>query len=306
MNRQTALYKLLLEIFTPQQFVAFVRMSLGEASLAHNLPGTSIAPATFFFEAGEALRRHGLINKLFFEELIKERFAYVTRICEVAAAYGVVAEPRCGVASSEPEPGPRRTEPALVLVLAANPDLSRPLAVGKEFRRVQTVLERGKERNSYRVDQCPDLHLHEVTRHLRLHEPTVVHFSGHGNPDGSLLMLDHNEREISVASQSMVPILGRYREQLALVVLNACYSRTLADALIETGIRCTIGMTQAVDDECAILFSQVFYQALFDGAVVDEAFDEARLIVGGRFPDHTNLMAIRFAPGVDKRTFKVC
>ena len=67
-NPETALYNLLLELFTPRSFASFARR-VGGAKLAHSLPGSGVPPATFMDEAVAALRRRGQIGPSLFTEM---------------------------------------------------------------------------------------------------------------------------------------------------------------------------------------------------------------------------------------------
>jgi hypothetical protein len=94
-------------------------------------------------------------------------------------------------------------------------------------------------------------------------------------------------------------MLERYSEGIAFTVLNACYSEVLVDVLLTRGIRCAVGMAREVDDAAAILFSQVFYKAVFDGASVDDAFHDAKSTVYSRYRGEAEVPVLRCAAGTD-------
>ncbi len=58
------------------------------------------------------------------------------------------------------------------------------------------------------------------------------------------------------------------------VVLNACYSKVQAEA-IARHIPHVAGMSQAIDDQAAIVFSTAFYDALGAGENVPFAYEYA-------------------------------
>ena len=65
------------------------------------------------------------------------------------------------------------------------------------------------------------------------------------------------------------------KDNIRLVMLNACYSRPQAEAVVEF-IDCAVGMKKAIGDQAAIVFAASFYRALGFGRSVKEAFDQGR------------------------------
>ncbi len=64
-------------------------------------------------------------------------------------------------------------------------------------------------------------------------------------------------------------------DNIELIVFNACYSRGQAEAVAQH-INAAIGMTTAIGDEAARVFSAQFYSALSFGKSVRRAFEQAR------------------------------
>jgi hypothetical protein len=65
----------------------------------------------------------------------------------------------------------------------------------------------------------------------------------------------------------LVNLFRTLRDNIRVVVLNACYSRPQAEAIIRQ-IDCAIGMMGSVGDEAS------FYRAIGFGRSVKEAFDQ--------------------------------
>lgn len=118
----------------------------------------------------------------------------------------------------------------------------------------------------------------------------IVHIAGHGEPGGGggLVMSDGSflgPREI-----------GQMRTVPELVFVNCCYlakrdepgteparaldlpafAASVADALIEAGVRCVVAAGWAVDDDAAAVFARVLYRELLDGRPFIEAVAQAR------------------------------
>jgi hypothetical protein len=58
-------------------------------------------------------------------------------------------------------------------------------------------------------------------------------------------------------------------------------------------------MDDAVSDDAAILFSQTFYGALFDGASVAESFATSFAAVAARYQDETHVPNLKVKAGID-------
>ena len=107
---------------------------------------------------------------------------------------------------------------------------------------------------------------------LRQFEPTVIHFSGHGCPDGIRMRSDGDHRHV-VSGEALAQTLdGR---GVDLVILNACYSEVQALAL-KAKVGSVIGTRDALDDEAAIRFSSTFYRVLLHGGTLAEALRDGR------------------------------
>jgi hypothetical protein len=95
-------------------------------------------------------------------------------------------------------------------------------------------------------------------------------------------------------------LLTTLKDNIRIVVLNACYSRPQAEAIVET-IDCAAGMKKAIGDDAAIVFASSFYRALGFGRSVQEAFDQGRtaLLLNGIPEANTPDLLVR--NGVDPK-----
>ena len=102
----------------------------------------------------------------------------------------------------------------------------------------------------------------------------VVHFSGHGEPDG-LALEDELGRTDFVTADELVDI---FRDRpVRLVVLNACRTDAIARRLHqEAGVPAVIATTDSLYDDEASLFTARLYAWLARGCSVAKAFAEAR------------------------------
>ena len=90
-----------------------------------------------------------------------------------------------------------------------------------------------------------------------------MHFSGHGNPDGGLNLLDGVGLAQAVAPGALATWFAALLEadHPECVVLNACYTNETAKALV-TAVKCVVGMSRDFDDDAAIAFATGFYRGL--------------------------------------------
>jgi hypothetical protein len=126
-------------------------------------------------------------------------------------------------------------------------------------------------RDQYRIEPCVAARIVDVSQALVDFKPQVVHFSGHGDMDGNLCFEDDAGLISSATPEGLATLFGLQRRTVRCVIVNACHSMRLAEAMARqidhvVGMRCQIG------DEAAILFSVGFYQGLFAGEPVPDAF----------------------------------
>jgi hypothetical protein len=163
------------------------------------------------------------------------------------------------------------TEPIKILFLASNPtDISR-IRVDKELREVEERISMGSQRD--RFDLIPQTAVRpcDLRRALLKHKPHILHFSGHGSTSAGIVLEDDDGKTRVVAAADLAELLGILKDNLRVVVLNACYSAIQASGITET-IDCAIGMNDKIGDRSAITFSTGFYESLAFGRSVEEAF----------------------------------
>jgi WD40 repeat protein len=217
-----------------------------------------------------------------------------------------------------------------VLFFAANPAGTERLDLARELLEVDEEIRYGDYRDHLELVVVPGPRTKDLFRQLNRERPHVVHFSGHGGQGGTLFLEPHDDRaeppgvgpvrsvrdmkkvaggeaEADVdggpdSPGGVLGLAGLLRScnsgNMRMVVLNACHSRTLADAIAET-IDCVVCMEKEISDRAAITFAASFYGALAFGRPVQTAFDQAvaRLRAEGTLEDLTPSLVVR--TGVD-------
>lgn len=96
----------------------------------------------------------------------------------------------------------------------------------------------------------------------------IFHFGGHAGK-GSLAFAD-----ILAKSKDLTKMISQ-QENLRLVFLNGCATKTLVQDLLKVGIPAVIATSVSVGDEDAFEFSKLFYTALANEKTISQAFDIA-------------------------------
>jgi hypothetical protein len=165
-----------------------------------------------------------------------------------------------------------------VLLLAANPRNTDRLALDQEIREIAAELERSKLRDQFDLISKGAVRVEDLSRALLQHEPTIVHFSGHGAGEQGLALEDNQGQLKLVPTTALIELFRLHRTAVKCVFLNACYSEVQADAIYQQ-IDCVIGMNKAIGDKTAIQFAPKFYAALAQGRSFQDAFDYAKNVL---------------------------
>ncbi len=185
-----------------------------------------------------------------------------------------------------------------VLLISANPDGTSKLELDEEVREIQNKIRSSDYRESVKLISLPAVRPADLLQALNQHRPDVVHFSGHGNSSDQILLLSDNGQQKPVRKEALVALFQTVKDNIRLVVLNSCYSRPQAEA-ISKNVECTIGMSKAIGDKAAIVFSASLYGAIGFGRSIQEAFDQAKtaLLLESISEDNTPELLVR--DGID-------
>lgn len=219
--------------------------------------------------------------------------------------------------------------PVKVLFISSNPRGAPRLDLDEEHR----ALEEANTRNGRPFDHRAVLaaRIEDLPRMLREHPPEIVHIAGHGQRgEGRAATrvahnaLDpmHTSRDVDVpglagadgsaglllraadGSPELLPghaltaLFELLRDTVRLVVLNACYSDALAEAILPHA-GCVIGSRFAISDAAAIAFARGFYEALGEGHSVGSSFRWGQCESVLRGPGAADTLVLRHRSDVD-------
>lgn len=163
-----------------------------------------------------------------------------------------------------------------ILFLAANPQGTVPLQLDKEVQKIKDSLSgRGLLTNQFQILQRWETSPTDVRRAILQEKPEIVHFSGHGQGQAGLVLVDDRGQPKLVGADALADLFQFVADNVKCVLLNACYAEFQANAIVKH-INYVIGMQQEVWDITAIAFAVGFYDGIGNGYSIEESFEIGR------------------------------
>jgi hypothetical protein len=175
-----------------------------------------------------------------------------------------------------PQPAPEHIR---VLMLAANPMSTARLAIDEEARQITERLRLSHHRDAFDLVTCWAVRPMDLLQYLNQHRPHIVHFSGHGNQDGEIMLAGNDGTSRPVSAAALGDLFGVANDRVRVVVLNACHSAAAVKA-IGRHVDYIVGMKAPITDQAATIFAGAFYSALGFHRPVPVAFDQAVVALG--------------------------
>jgi pterin-4a-carbinolamine dehydratase len=158
-----------------------------------------------------------------------------------------------------------------ILFLAANPRETTSLRLQEEEREIKEKL-RSQGYGKVPIYSSSATRPRDIQQAMLDSKPQIVHFSGHGVGEEGLVFEDMDGQIKLISSEALADLAKIFAErELECIVLNACFSRFQAEAIVQH-IPYVIGMGQAVSDRSAIEFSSGFYGAIGAGESIEFAY----------------------------------
>ena len=164
------------------------------------------------------------------------------------------------------------SNPKKILILTANPTDTDRVRLDKEVREIQAGLDRARKRDQFEIISRWATRPNDLRRALLDHNPSIVHFSGHGAGENGIVLEGDDGKMKLVSTTSLAKLFSIFKNEVDCVLLNACYSETQSQA-ISQHINYVIGMDKAIGDRAAIEFAIGFYDAIGAGRTIEEAFE---------------------------------
>lgn len=163
-----------------------------------------------------------------------------------------------------------------ILFVAANPRDRDRLRGDEEAREIENALRSMDHGRRFDLETIWATRAADLRTALLRHQPTILHFSGHGLR-GAILLEETRQRSRKIPVDRLGRLLSQFQESLRCVVLSCCESLSKAEDLTEH-VEWVIGTPGKLADGLAIQFGIAFYQALAarESWGIREAFDFAR------------------------------
>jgi hypothetical protein len=169
-----------------------------------------------------------------------------------------------------------------ILFVSATPVGTPSLRLDQELRLVSDAVNRS---GSLSLEVLYRTSLHDLRLALLASSFAFVHFSCHGEQEGLVLEGEGGRSSLLEASDLLGFLRAHIdRAQLRALVLNACWSSTVA-AAIAPYFGHVVGMTGRVESDAASEFSRGFYDAIAARRSVKQACEEGGRCVRALHPN---------------------
>jgi hypothetical protein len=169
-------------------------------------------------------------------------------------------------------------ERVTILLFASEPrELDRP-DLDREIREILSKINAAAFGDRIDLRPWPAAEPLDLIPNMNRHKPHMIQFSGHGTPDG-LLMMGPRDRSVPLASDRLIQMLRWAAEDLRIVFFNVCDSEEHARAAARV-VDGAIGMRGKMHDTPARVFAAHLYSALAFGCSLKHAFHQACAAIG--------------------------
>ncbi|PYP85754.1 MAG: hypothetical protein DMF61_15595 [Blastocatellia bacterium AA13] len=159
-----------------------------------------------------------------------------------------------------------------ILFLAANPtNVKFQPRLDREVKEIRRKIQASGYGNRFQLIPEWAVTSDDLQAALLEHKPHILHFSGHGSKKAGIILEDAQGKCFFLDKNAFADVLRVLKDNIRIVVLNACYSTDQASYLTDI-IDFTIGMGKAIGDDAARTFAAHFYQALAWGRSIEDAF----------------------------------
>lgn len=161
-----------------------------------------------------------------------------------------------------------------ILFIAANPTDTARLQLALEVRSITESLIISPNGDSFKLINTMSARWEDFRRLLLLHNPDILHISGHATKEG-IILEDSNGHAYNIPPKSLDTLLSGFSDKIRLLIINANESSEMCRDLAQR-IDFTIGIDGYISDKQAIEFAKAFYESIANGKDIKTSFDIAR------------------------------
>lgn len=166
------------------------------------------------------------------------------------------------------------TKPIKILFLSANPRNITQLELEQEVEAIRSRIKLGQSGNWLELIPYFAATKEVLREALLKHRPHILHFSGHGSPTKGILLEDSSGNIERVHLDAIADLISIIKDNLRVVVLNACYSALQAEGIRQV-VEATVGMRHEIGDTAAIEFAAALYEGVANRRSFQVSFDLA-------------------------------
>ena len=182
--------------------------------------------------------------------------------------------------------------------MTSNPIDTNPLRLDEEVRSITEMIRKSEHRDSVKLESRWATRTIDILQAINEVDPTIVHFSGHGAPNGDIFVQNNDGTAKNISKEAMVQVLKSSTDKIKLVFFNSCFSYLQAEVVTEQ-IPCAIGMSDSIGDKAAEVFAAQFYSAIGFGKSVKEAFEQAKAALMLEGINEENIPALYIQDGIN-------
>jgi len=203
-----------------------------------------------------------------------------------------------------------------ILFASANPAMD--LNLDNEHRAIMESIQKSSYVGYIDVVPLFACRYDDLTDAMNREKPDIIHFAGHGTGEDGLVFSNPysnttitinkdtlQEKEIGidrVSGEILKDMFATAKDNLKLVVLNACLSEVQAQEIVKK-IDFVIGMNNTIKDATATIFAKRFYQSLASDVSIKRSFAQAKTQVKLEAPNETQTPMIFTKDGA--KDFKI-
>lgn len=193
-----------------------------------------------------------------------------------------------------------------LLCLCAAPLHAERLKADLEVKQIDGRLLYSEHRSRWELIPEWAVTLEDLSKVLLRYQPAVIHFTGHGTPEGKLVFLDGQGCARPAPRSALSALFSLFRNRgLRCVVLSACYAEEQARAIAEH-IEFVVGISGAIHDNSARSFAAGFYSGLAAGMTVAESFDLGRIQIALLGQADADTLRLISRGGADPTKTRLC
>jgi hypothetical protein len=168
------------------------------------------------------------------------------------------------------------------------------LALDEEARSIGEKIRSSEHRNSVDLQTRWAVRPLDILQAINELEPTIVHFSGHGSDSDELILQDDKGNPKFISKDAIVQTISISADSVRLVIFNTCFSYNQAQEAVRH-VDAAIGMSTAIGDDAARVFSSQLYSAIGFGKSIKSAFSQGKAALMMEYPEeaHTPNLYIR-------------